>query len=63
MELTGIFTCPGGVALLVKGCGTRLLFGNAGNSDSESFEGKGKCEHGGTVSVAFHSLPSTSSSK
>ena len=41
VELIGRFTCPNGIALLVKGSGTRLLNGKAGSSGCENFEVKG----------------------
>ena len=41
MKLTGMFTCAGGIALLVNGCGTILAIGKAGSSHSGNFEVKG----------------------
>ena len=63
VELTVMFTCPDSIALLVKGCGTRLLIGKAGSFSSGSFEVKELWEYGGTIPAAFHYLPSASYSK
>ena len=41
VELTGMFTCPDGIALLVKGSGMELPIDKTGNSSCGSFEVKG----------------------
>ena len=38
VELTGMFTCPNSIALVVKVCGTGLLIGKAGSPSSGRFE-------------------------
>ena len=58
-----MFTYPDGVALPVTGCGTGLSIDKTGSSGAGSIELKGLCECGGIFPVAFHSLPSASSSK
>ena len=58
-----MFTCAGGVALLVKASGTGLSIGKAGISSAGRFELKGWLEHGVMCLLLFHSLPSASSLK
>ena len=61
VELTGMYTCPSGVALLANGCGTELSIGKAGSSSAGSIELKGWWECGRIIPVPFHSLPAASS--
>ena len=63
MELTGMFTCCGSVALVVDGGGTRLSIGKAGSSGAGSIELKGWWESGELIPVLFQYLPSASSLK